>query len=267
MRTIPNSVIGAVASVLAENYYSHTKLNSLFMESGAPGEVPEGNCETKCSSWLKRCNEDDSVDALEILGRVLQPFMDQDPTNLRESVGKGQERIRTNLARNQLEYRLNGHISLAGSSPAAKSLSAYFLSNDFASVETEFHRAISQLDSDPHAAITAASAIIEAFCKTYIAANGLEMPSKQTIVPLWKTVQHNLGLNPDRELGVDQNKMLQGLSSLVDGVGAFRTHIGSAHGRGPSPPGVSTADARLAVNAAHTLVIFGMDRWSMEGNA
>lgn len=34
---IPNSVIGAVSSVLAEYYYSHSTLNSLFMESGAPG--------------------------------------------------------------------------------------------------------------------------------------------------------------------------------------------------------------------------------------
>lgn len=39
---IPNSVIGAVSSVIAEHYYSHSKLNALFMESGAPGNVPEG---------------------------------------------------------------------------------------------------------------------------------------------------------------------------------------------------------------------------------
>jgi hypothetical protein len=39
---IPNNVIGAVSSVLSEHYFSHTSLNSLFMESGAPGEVPMG---------------------------------------------------------------------------------------------------------------------------------------------------------------------------------------------------------------------------------
>ncbi|WP_219582636.1 hypothetical protein [Vibrio parahaemolyticus] len=44
---IPNSVIGAVASVIADHYYSHSKLETLFMESGAPGDVPEGNCEKK----------------------------------------------------------------------------------------------------------------------------------------------------------------------------------------------------------------------------
>lgn len=77
---IPNSVIGAVSSVLAEYYYSHSTLNSLFMESGAPGNVPEGNCETKCSSWLRRCNDDPAVDPLQVLGQVIQKFMDQEPT-------------------------------------------------------------------------------------------------------------------------------------------------------------------------------------------
>ncbi|UUA74952.1 abortive infection family protein [Cellvibrio sp. QJXJ] len=28
---------------------------------------------------------------------------------------------------------------------------------------------------------------------------------------------------------------MQGLSAIVDGVGAYRTHIGSAHGRGLQP--------------------------------
>lgn len=74
---IPNSVIGAVASVIADHYYSHSKLETLFMESGAPGDAPEGNCEKKCSEWLKHCNKDSEVDALEVLGRVIQGYMDQ----------------------------------------------------------------------------------------------------------------------------------------------------------------------------------------------
>ena len=62
---IPNSVIGAVSSVIAAYYYSHSKLETLFMESGAPGDAPEGNCEKKCSDWLKRCNEDPAQNVKE----------------------------------------------------------------------------------------------------------------------------------------------------------------------------------------------------------
>ena len=85
---IPNNVIGAVSSVLSEHYFSHTSLNSLFMESGAPGEVPMGNCETKCSNWLKICNEDDSIDAISVLGSIIQNYMDL-PSNSYSRAGAG----------------------------------------------------------------------------------------------------------------------------------------------------------------------------------
>jgi hypothetical protein len=258
---IPNSLIGAVSSVLAEYYYSHSTLNSLFMESGAPGGVPEGNCETKCSSWLRRCNDDTTVEPLQVIGQVIQKLMDTEPNDWDQKIGPRQERIRASLAKNQLTYQMNGVITLAGTSPAAKSLVAYFKASDFSSIEAEFQRAIAHVDRDPHAAITAASAIIEALCKIYIEMHGLEMPSKQTIAPLWKVVQQHLGLNIDPTLQDDQKRILQGLASIVDGVGAYRTHIGSAHGRGIEPPEIVPSEARLAVHASHTIVIFVMERW------
>lgn len=260
MKEIPNSVIGAVSSVLGNYYYSHSKLNSLFMESGAPGDVPEGNCETKCSRWLKRCNNDPSIiDPLTILGRIIQPFMDDEHPNERRQ--RGQERIRSALAKNQLAYHLNGVITHAGTTPAAETLADFFKKGDFVSIRAEFARAISNVESDPHAAITAASAIIEALCKTYIETHGLEMPTTQTIIPLWKATQNALGLNPDRLLGDDQKQILSGLTSIINGIGSLRTHIGSAHGRGITPPSINSSDARLAINSAHTLVTFAMERW------
>ncbi len=258
---IPNSVVGAVSSVIAAHYYSHSVLNSLFMESGAPGDIPLGNCETKCSAWLKRCNEDPTVDPLAVLGLVIQKFMDQEPSNYQPAIVEGQKRIRESLARNQLTYQVNGFIALAGSSVATKTLSYYLKAGDFASIEVEFARAIEQLDRDPHAAITAASSIIEAVCKTYIETFGLEMPSNQSISPVWRIVQTHLGLNLDATLREDQKRILQGLASIVDGVGSYRTHIGSAHGRGISPPKITVWEARLAVNASHSLVTFVMELW------
>ncbi len=267
---IPNSVIGAVSAVLADYYYSHSTLNSLFMESGAPGDAPEGNCETKCSRWLKRCNDDQMVDAIAVLGQVIRQFMDTEPSarnRKSQAIGTDQKRIRNSLAKNQLSYHQNGYVTLAGASPAAKSLTEMFRTGDFASVEAEFVRAISQIDQDPYASITAASSIIEALCKTYIESLGLEMPAKQTVVPLWKVVQQHLGLNIDPTVSEDQKRILQGLSSIVDGVGAYRTHIGSAHGRGLQPPSIVVSEARLAVNAAHTLVIFIMELWINKAQA
>ncbi|QEY15325.1 hypothetical protein D0C16_04645 [Cellvibrio sp. KY-GH-1] len=135
--TIPSSVIGSVASVLAEHYYSHSKINVLFMSAGASGEPPEGNLETKCSAWFKRCNDDEALNPLAILGLTIQKFMDLSPDN--SQVADGQQRILESLAKNQLGYQLNGFINVAGASLATKSLADFFKSGDFTSVKTEFN--------------------------------------------------------------------------------------------------------------------------------
>ncbi|PHS05037.1 MAG: hypothetical protein COA78_15815 [Blastopirellula sp.] len=261
---IPNTVIGAVAAVIGDNY-SHSKLNTLFMESGAPGNEPEGNRVDKCSSWLKRCNNDKSIDALEVLGAVIQEYMAQEPSSVfngtvSSKITAGQERIQKALGKNQLSYRTNGYITLAGSRPISKTLEDYLKSGDFSSIEKEFERAVEHINSDPHASITAACSIIEAALKFYIETFiNSDMPSSLNVKNLWKVVQDHLKLNDDPILADDQHRVLKGISSIIDGVGAFRSHIGSAHGRGSNPPSIVVAEARLVVNAAHTIVVFVME--------
>lgn len=262
---IPNSVIGAVASVIAEDYYSHSKLNMLFMEAGAPGEVPEGNCEQKCNAWLKRCNENPSTEALVVLGAVIQAYMDKELSTSSfdngnsSKLGKGQERIACALAKNQLSYRTNGYITPAGSSAISKTLEDYLKSGDFSSIEKEFERAIEHINTDPHASITAACSIIEAALKFYIETFNLTMPRQLNVMPLWRVVQPHLGLNSDPILADDQHKVIKGISSIIDGIGAFRSHIGSAHGRGIISPSIVVAEARLVVNSSHTIVVFVLE--------
>lgn len=266
---IPNSVIGAVSSVIAADYYSHSKLNALFMESGAPGDEPEGNCEKKCISWFKRCNEDPDIDAFQVLGLVVQNFMDREsPTplfgdaELDTPLKNGQDRIVASLAKNNLTYKTNGYVIKSGSTVASKTLEDYLKNGDFSSIEVEFDRALQNINTDPHASITAASAIIESVLKHYIARHSLIMPPKMNIGPLWQTVRQNLTLNTNAQLSDDQKKILTGITSIIDGVGAFRSHIGSAHGRGITPPQISAHEARLAVNVSHSVVTFIMDHLS-----
>lgn len=263
---IPNSVIGAVASVIAEHYYSHSNLDTLFMESGAPGEAPEGNCEQKCINWLKRCNDDPTIDALKVLGAVIQEYMDQKlPSSpfsgaLGSKVVDGQKRIQKALSINQLAYRANGYVTKAGSTPISKNLEDYLKSGDFSSIEKEFERAVEHIQSDPHASITASCAIIEATLKLYIESfDNLEMPKKLNVMPLWDVVNSHLTLNTDATLAADQHKILKGILLTIDGIGAFRSHIGSAHGRGSNPPSIVVAEAKLVINAAQTIVVFILD--------
>lgn len=138
-KLIPNSVIGAVAGVIAAHYYSHSKVDALFMRSGAPGDKPIGNLETKCMEWLKRCNDDPTLDALAVLGSVIQEFMDSVPPSYApEKMQTGQQQIRESLAKNQLAYQINGHITLAGSTTASKTLADYPL-NIISARSSDFH--------------------------------------------------------------------------------------------------------------------------------
>ena len=93
-KSIPNSVIGAVAGVIAAHYYSHSKIDALFMRSGAPGDKPLGSLEAKCMEWLRRCNADPAVDALLVLGNVIQEFMDSElPSYAPEQMQAGRQQI------------------------------------------------------------------------------------------------------------------------------------------------------------------------------
>ena len=110
-RTTPNPVIAVVAEVLGEHYYSHNKLNTLFMAAGAPGEPPEGNCIQKCLLWLKRTNADSTVDPIDVLGGVLLQLMETGggtTTYYREEIEGRQDRIRRVLARTGLAYHEGG---------------------------------------------------------------------------------------------------------------------------------------------------------------
>lgn len=259
---IPNSVIGAVADVLADYYYSHSKLNTLFMESGAPGDPPEGNCVTKCVTWLKRCNKDFAINPITVLGEVLQSFMDREFSSGDGKWSLGQERIKKALAKNGLSYKFNGTVLRSGYSLSSKTLAEILRTGDFSAIDADFERALTSVEADPPSGITAASSLIEAICKTYIDEHNLQLPKKQNIKDLWHVIRDDIGLNPKSVVNDDLKRILSGLSSIVDGVGSLRTHAGSAHGRGPNSPIVGSNEARLAINAAHSLAVYIMEVWA-----
>jgi nucleoside phosphorylase len=116
---IPNPVIYAVGDVLGNWYYSHTKLNTLFGENGFPGDPPAGNCIHKCQEWMKRANNDDDVDPLELLGLVLLEFMNLDYDE-NTQWKDGFRRIKEVLAKNELAFEFNGQIVTLPSGSSAE---------------------------------------------------------------------------------------------------------------------------------------------------
>jgi hypothetical protein len=265
---IPATVIGEVARAF-DVAYTRAELNNLFMRAGVYSDPPPGSKLVKISEWLRQINEDPSGDALEILGKLLEDFLERRPTSRIESdeaALKEWEEPRTRildaLTARGMSYKTGGKIIGGALYAPSRSLGDLIGARDLPAVHAEFARAEANITADPPAAVTAACAILEATFRTYIAEEGLTLPAEQSIQPLWRIVQRHLGLDPSQVQDNDLKRIIGGLASIVDGVGAFRTHAGSAHGRGPKSVAIDSRHARLAVHAAHTAVTFILETWT-----
>jgi len=263
---IPRAVCTVVGEVLGSHYYSHARLESLFAEAGAPGDVPEGSCVNKSVAWLKRASDDPACDGLRVLGRFIEEFMEVEPAAQSDLWRERRARVERILAQNNLSYLPGGHVVTVGASPQARTLERLFQERDLGALEIEFRRALDGV-ADPPAAVTASCAMLEALFKVYIEDERLELPTSPTIKPLWGVVQRHLLLDPGRFEDDDIKKILSGLSSIVDGIGALRTHAGSAHGRGRRPYALHERHAVLALNGAATLATFVIQTWTARRNA
>lgn len=266
---IPSPVIVVIAQALSDEL-THNKINYLFLRAGAREPVPPGTKYGKVEQWLRQVDSDPGQDAHAILGRLLEDFMEAqqpppDPYVWTEGeLAKWRERrarVREALAARGLSYQTGGKILGGGVFTPSKTLVDYIRERDLPAVHAEFERAYANIESDPPAAVTAACAILESVCREYIAEESLALPAEQSIHPLWKTAQGHLELSPATTHNNDLKKMLGGLASIVDGVGAFRTHAGSAHGKDSMSVPIESRHARLAVHAAHTVVTFLLETW------
>lgn len=260
-KEFPRPLAVIIGEIIGRYYYHHQSIETLFYESGASGEVPVGNCQKKITNWLIREGGTDSIKALSILGKVIEEFMDGDLTRSSHDKEKDKARLEAALGRYGLAYGFGGNIYGSALTTPSKTLSEKLREVSIAEIEDEFNRACRSVDADPPAAVTAACAIVEALCKTYISESGLALPSNQTIKPLWTVVSKDLKLSPDTVEDDDLKRILSGLTSIIDGIGAYRTHAGSAHGHTHRKYRVAPRHARLAVHSAHTLCLFVMETW------
>jgi hypothetical protein len=242
------------------------------MYAEASGEPPEGSKHVKAQEWLRNTNKA-HADPLAVLGKIICPYMedpvmasDYEPpqwTTEDEYILKKREnvrRIEAVLAKNGLTYRIGGFVTDGGMAPS-KALSDLINGRDLPAIHREFERALDSVEAKPRDAVSAAANILESIFKVYIEDNGLTMPDKQDLQPVFKVVRADLGLDPGRIANDDLRQIISGLFSVVDGIGALRTHASSAHSEGRKGYKLEPRHARLAVNAAHTVATFVMETW------
>ncbi|AJA09879.1 hypothetical protein SKP52_14985 [Sphingopyxis fribergensis] len=137
---------------------------------------------------------------------------------------------------------------------------------DFDTVQIEIARALPNLENDPEDAVTAACSLVEAVCRSILVELKLPLPPKKDIDSLLRAVQEPLGLSPGRsdlapEIEADVRQILGGLTTVIKGVGALRTHGGDAHGREKGFRRIDARIARLTLNAASSIALFLIESW------
>src|SRR6266849_3484937 len=173
--------------------------------------------------------------------------MEKDNDEWDKSLHSEQERVRKALGNYGLSYLQGGYIQPLGTTPVSKTLQDIIRARDLSGLQNEFNRIYENLEADPPSAVTASCAFLESLFKTYIEDSNLEMPSEESIKPLWRVVRKDLKLD----------------AAIVEGTGSLRTHKGSAHGRGGKTTTykLKPRHARLAAHAAFTLASYVLEAW------
>lgn len=256
---ITRELARVIGEALGEHYYSHRVIESRCYESGLRGDPPEGNCSDKITMWIAREAAERPAEIAAIVGRLIEEYMDGD--SFRNPEGKA--KISKILGDHGLSYHRGGFIHGAGTSVPTRSLDDLLRQRAIPEIDKEFERALAFVEKDPPAAITAACAILEAFCRVYLQQAGITAPGDQTAKNLWKLVADHIGFAPSQATDEGMKRIFSGFFAVVDGVSLLRNHDSSAHGREARPYLVLPRHARLAVHAAHTLVLFGLESWTV----
>lgn len=137
---------------------------------------------------------------------------------------------------------------------------------DFDTVSRDLERALTSAATDPEDAVTAACSTVESVCRSILVELGEPLPAKKDVQGLYNAVKQPLGLSPDRSdidplIANDVRQVLSGLTTVIGGVGALRTHGGDAHGREKGFARVDARIARLSIHAASTAALFLIETW------
>lgn len=157
-------------------------------------------------------------------------------------------------------------VSASTSASVLESLASATHALDLDTVRRDLDRALASAEADPEDAVTAACSVVESVCRCVLTELGLPLPATKDIQHLFRAVREPLGISPDRddlpaEIVGDVKTVLGGLASMIQGIGALRTHAGDAHGRERGYKRIDPRIARLAIHSASSTALFIIETW------
>lgn len=115
---------------------------------------------------------------------------------------------------------------------------------------------------EPADSITRSSSYLESVCKYILHDMGLPLPDKDNISNLVKACVQHMPLSVDAGAQELLAQMLGSFRGVFQSVGAIRTQFGSAHGASPGDFEMGEHEARFVNNAAATVSMFLLNRYS-----
>lgn len=235
------------------------RLMAEFFEDEFDIEIYDDKYSNNGTSKANRLRTFIQIEDDNLVAKVLEKLLDYK----RESEGSLHPSIKP-----QVDWliELIKRLQLVQTTPAINELnnSSNILSLD--TVVRDIHRATEATQTDPESAVTSACSLVESMCRSILIELGEDLPLKKDLKSLFNAVKKPLGLSPDRtdmnpEILDDVRKVLSGLATLIEGIGALRTHGGDAHGREKGFRRIDARIANLAVNSASTTALFLMETW------
>jgi hypothetical protein len=150
--------------------------------------------------------------------------------------------------------------------PVLEKLSGIVDTISFDTVRRDLDRALASAKTDPEDAVTGACSTIESVCRSILIELREPLPDKKDVKGLYNAVKRPLGLAAERAdldpaIADDVRKILSGLATIIEGIGALRTHGGDAHGRERGYARIDERIASLAIHAASTAALFLIETW------
>jgi hypothetical protein len=132
-------------------------------------------------------------------------------------------------------------------------------------VEQHLQRVASNVARDPAAAVGSSKELVESVCKFILDDYSVPYSHKDDLLDLYKKVARELGLNREAVPGSAKGseaaqRILRNLSTAVQSLAELRNELGLGHGR-TKPSAAFERHARLAFNAARTVVEFLLETW------
>jgi hypothetical protein len=136
---------------------------------------------------------------------------------------------------------------------------------DPAVVDQHLQRIAANIDRDPAAAVASSKEVVESVCKFILDDYGVSYSPTDDLLTLYKAAAAQLKLNREAVPGSAKgsaaaHRVLQNLSTAVQSLAELRNELGLGHGRTTVSPAFAR-HARLAANAARTVVEFMLETW------